>query len=459
MTPGAATGAAGNEVERWGAQTRLAIANFPISGEPMRWEIIEALVEVKLVAATVNERDGVIAPGVAAAIRGACEEVLAGRHLDQFPVDVFQTGSGTSSNMNVNEVLAHRASELLGTPVHANDDVNASQSSNDVFPTAVRLAAGRLVTTRLVPELTRLGESLRTLAHRHRSTVKMGRTHLMDAVPMTFGQEVGGWARSVELGVQRLTGTLPRVLELPVGGTAVGTGLNAPLDFGAEVAAELARRNRLPITEAVDHLEAQSAHDALVELSAMVKVVALSVHKIAGDLRLLSSGPTGGLAELRLPELQAGSSIMPGKVNPVIPEAVQQVVAQVVGNDATITFAATASTLQLNTAGPVVARSIVSSITLLANAVEQLRVRCVDGIGVDEAAMAAYASRSPAVVTALAPMIGYDAAADVVHRAEAEGRTVAEVADEVAATLGVPSADVAAAIDPRAMTGVDPDDA
>ena len=440
-------------IRRWGPQTRLAIANFPISGEPMPQEVVDALVEIKLVAAAVNEREGVIAADVAAAIRRAAEEVLAGEHLDQFPVDVFQTGSGTSTNMNVNEVLAHRASELLGAPVHPNDDVNASQSSNDVFPTAVRLAAGRLVMTRLVPELTLLHRSLRTLADRHRTTVKMGRTHLMDAVPMTFGQEVSGWARSIDLGVRRLADTLPRVFELPIGGTAVGTGLNAPRGFGAAVADGLARRSGLGITEAVDHMEAQSAHDALVELSAMVKVVALSVHKIAGDLRLLSSGPTGGLAELRLPELQAGSSIMPGKVNPVIPETVQQVVAQVVGNDATITFAATASTLQLSTAGPVVARSIVSSITLLANAVEQLRVRCVDAVEVDVTAMAAYASRSPAIVTALAPLIGYDAAADVVHRAGADGRTVVEVATEVATALGIPAADVAAAVDPPTMTG------
>ena len=446
-------------VQRWGAQTRLAIANFPISGEPMPHEVVDALVEIKLVAAAVNEREGVITADIAAAIRRAAEEVLAGEHRDQFPVDVFQTGSGTSTNMNVNEVLAHRASELLGAPVHPNDDVNASQSSNDVFPTAVRLAAGRLVTTRLVPELTLLHRSLRTLADRHRTTVKMGRTHLMDAVPMTFGQEVGGWARSIELGVRRLEGSLPRVFELPVGGTAVGTGLNAPRGFGAAVADELARRTGWAITEAVDHMEAQSSHDALVELSAMVKVVALSVHKIAGDLRLLSSGPTGGLAELRLPELQAGSSIMPGKVNPVIPETVQQVVAQVVGNDATITFAATASTLQLSTAGPVVARSIVSSITLLANAVEQLRVRCIDAVEVDTSAMAAYASRSPAIVTALAPLIGYDAAADVVHRADAEGRTVVDVATEVATALGIPATEVGAAIDPLAMTGTGRDPA
>jgi fumarate hydratase, class II len=450
--PAATVGDPGHGDERWGAQTRLALQNFPISGEPMPREVVRALAEIKLAAATVNQRHGIVSPEVADAIRTAASEVLAGGHDDQFPVDVFQTGSGTSTNMNVNEVLAHRASEITGTPVHPNDHVNASQSSNDAFPTAVRIAAGRLVTTRLIPALALLHRSLRALARQHHDTVKMARTHLMDAVPMTFGQEVDGWARSIELGVQRLTDTLPRLLELPIGGTAVGTGVNAPSGFGAEMARELARRSGLDVTEADDHLEAQSAHDALVELSSMTKVVALSVNKIAGDLRLLSSGPSGGLGELRLPELQAGSSIMPGKVNPVVPEAVQQVVAQVVGNDATITFGATSSTLQLNTAGPVIARAIVSSVSLLANAVDLLRERCVDGIQVDEARMSSLAARSPAIVTALAPLIGYDAAAEVVHRATAEGRTVSDVAVEVAATRGVDSDTVARATDPLAMT-------
>jgi len=441
----------------WGPQTALAITNFPISGEPVPAEVIRALAEIKSAAVLVNLRHALVPYRTAMAIAAASDELVdeleRGESLDQFPVDVFQTGSGTSTNMNVNEVIAKRASLRLGADVHPNDQVNASQSSNDTFPTALRIAAARLVVHDLVPSLSALAASLRELAVRHRTTVKTGRTHLMDAVPMTFGQEAAGWARAVELGIERLEAALPRVLELPIGGTAVGTGLNAPVGFGASVAGLLRRRTGLAVREATDHMEAQSAHDAIVELSGVTKVVALSLHKIAGDIRLLGSGPVGGLAEVRVPALQAGSSIMPGKVNPVIAEAVQQVVAQVVGNDATITFAATMSTLQLNTAAPVIARSIVSSVSLLARAAEALDRQCIRGLEVDADRMRSIALRSPALVTALAPHLGYEAAADLVHRAVTEGRSLSEVALDA----GVPAGLVAASTDLLRLAGVEDD--
>jgi fumarate hydratase class II len=392
--------------------------------------MIEALAMIKAEAAVVNHRLGVLGEPVSRAIRQAADEIVAGEMADQFPVDVFQTGSGTSTNMNLNEVLANRASEILGEAVHPNDHVNASQSSNDTFPSAARIAAVLQLSSALVPALVALHASLDDLAQRHTTTIKMARTHLMDAVPITFGQEVSGWARSVELARIRIESMLPRLAELPLGGTAVGTGLNAPAKFGALVAERLSRRTGITFTEAVNHFEAQSSQDVLVEAGAMLKVVALSLHKIAGDLRLLGSGPNGGLGEITLPELQAGSSIMPGKVNPVIPEMVQQVAAQVVGNDATISFAATMSTLQLNTAMPVTARSLLSSIQLLANATTLLDTRCVRGIDVNADRMKRNAERSPAIVTALAPQIGYDAAAKLVHQAEEQGISLAELLDK-----------------------------
>ncbi|MDP9464330.1 MAG: lyase family protein, partial [Actinomycetota bacterium] len=339
----------------------------------------------------------------------------------------FQTGSGTSTNMNMNEVVAQRASELLGDAVHPNDHVNASQSSNDTFPSAARIAAVLQLTTALLPALDSLRLSLLDLAERHADTIKMARTHLMDAVPMTFGQEVSGWARSVELSTDRIHAMLHRLAELPIGGTAVGTGLNAPHRFGSLVARRLTSRTGFTFTEASNHFEAQSSQDVMVEAGSTLKVVALALHKIAGDLRLLGSGPNGGLAEIKLPALQAGSSIMPGKVNPVIPEMVQQVAAQVVGNDATITFAATMSTLQINTAMPVAARSVLSSIHLLASATTLLDSRCIRGIEVDEDRMRSNAERSPAIVTALAPRIGYDAATKLVRQAEDQGVSLAEL--------------------------------
>jgi len=414
---------------RWGEQTQKAVDNFPVSGDRIPAEMIQALAMIKAEAAAVNKDSGQLPAEILDAVRQAAEEIVAGQMADQFPVDVFQTGSGTSTNMNLNEVIAHRASEIAGRPVHPNDHVNAGQSSNDTFPSAARVAAVMQMTLELVPALESLHRALSELATQHMDTVKMARTHLMDAVPMTFGQEVSGWARSVELAAARVAAVLPRLAELPLGGTAVGTGLNAPKGFGAKVARRLTTRTGCAFTEAANHFEAQSGQDAMVEAGAILKVVALSLHKIAGDLRLLGSGPNGGLGELQLPALQAGSSIMPGKVNPVIPEMVQQVAAQVVGNDATMTFAATLSTLQLSTAMPITARSLLSSIHLLTRAASLLDARCIRGIEVDEQQMRRNAERSPAIVTALAPRIGYDAAARLVHQAEEQGTSLSDLID------------------------------
>jgi fumarate hydratase, class II len=427
---------------RWGEQTQRAIENFPVSGDRIPQAMIEALAMIKAEAATVNADLEVVPPQLAASIRQAADEIVTGEMADQFPVDVFQTGSGTSTNMNLNEVIANRASELLGEAVHPNDHVNASQSSNDTFPAAARIAAALHLTSALLPALSALRSSLTELSHRHVDTVKMARTHLMDAVPITFGQEVSGWARAVELSAARISSTLPRLTELPIGGTAVGTGLNAPAGFGAAMAKRLSTRTGITFTEAENHFEAQSSQDVLVEVGAALKVVALSLSKIAGDLRLLGSGPNGGLAEISLPALQAGSSIMPGKVNPVIPEMVQQVAAQVVGNDATITFAATMSTLQLNTAMPIAARSVLSSIQLLVNAVTLLDVRCIRGIEVDADRMRRNAEHSPAIITALAPRIGYDMAAKLVHQAEEQGVSLAELIEaHEASPTGITTSD------------------
>ena len=413
-------------LERFGKQTRLAVQNFPISGDRLPPTLLRALAMIKREAAIVNANAGVIDHDVSEAIIAAADEVIRGDMADQFPVDVFQTGSGTSTNMNMNEVLAHRAAEILGRAVHPNDEVNASQSSNDAFPTAIRLAALQILDATLLPAFAHLAETLRALSDRHRTTVKMGRTHLMDAVPMTFGQEVGGWARAVDLAAERLSVVRGRLGELPLGGSAVGTGINTPPGFGRAVADRLRERTGIAVREAQDHFEAQSAQDAVVEASAAARGAALVLHRISGDLRLLGSGPTGGLGELRLAALQAGSSIMPGKINPVIPEAVQQVAAQVVGNDATIVFAATFSTLQLNTGMPVMARALLSSLELLSNASRLLADRAIATVEVDADRMRAYAAASPALATALTPSAGYERAAAIVARMHDRGETLAE---------------------------------
>jgi fumarate hydratase class II len=412
---------------KWQAQTQRAVENFPISGLSIERALIGALASIKGAAATANARLKVIPKDVGDAIHGAAAEVASGRWDDHFPVDVYQTGSGTSSNMNMNEVLATLASEILGRPVHPNDDVNASQSSNDVFPSAIHLAATREISFELIPALEHLAKALRRKQRQFRSVVKAGRTHLMDATPVTLGQEFGGYATAVEHGVERLQAVLPRVGELPLGGTAVGTGINCPKGFARAVVRKLADDMGLPLSEARDHFEAQGGRDALVEASGACRVVAVSLNKIALDLRLMASGPRCGLAEIHLPDLQPGSSIMPGKVNPVVPEAVHQVVAQVIGNDAAVAWGGAMGTFELNVMLPVIARNLLESIRLLASVARVLADRCVAGIEADVERCRTYALSSPSIATALNPSIGYDAAARVVKRSVAEGRTLRDI--------------------------------
>jgi fumarate hydratase class II len=412
---------------RWQAQTQRAVDNFPISGERLGRSHIAALGHIKAAAAKVNAELAVLDAAMASAIKGAALEVAGGDHDAHFPVDVFQTGSGTSSNMNANEVIATLAAERLGREVHPNDHVNASQSSNDVFPSSIHVAATALVTGELIPALRRLEGALDRKAVQFASVVKAGRTHLMDATPVTLGQEFGGYAAQVRYGVERLTGTLPRLGELPLGGTAVGTGVGAPEGFGGLVVAELARMTGLPLRPARNHFEAQGARDALVETSGVLKTLAVGLTKIANDLRWMGSGPRAGLAEIRLPDLQPGSSIMPGKVNPVIPEAVCQVAAQVIGNDAAIAFGGAAGAFELNVMMPLLARNLLESIRLLANAVRLLADRCVDGIEADADRCREYAESSPAIVTPLSRYLGYEESAAIARQALRERRTIREV--------------------------------
>ncbi|MDQ1644211.1 MAG: fumarate hydratase, class, partial [Cryptosporangiaceae bacterium] len=365
---------------KWRAQTQRAVENFPISGSRLEPAHIAALARIKAAAAIVNARLGVLDQPVADAIAAAATEVAEGRWDAEFPVDVFQTGSGTSSNMNANEVIATLASERLGKPVHPNDDVNASQSSNDVFPSSIHVAAVSSVVESLLPALSHLAESLERKAVEFAQVVKAGRTHLMDATPVTLGQEFGGYAAQVRYGSERLLATLPRLAELPLGGTAVGTGINTPPGFAAQVIAELATATGLPLTEARNHFEAQGACDSLVETSGQLRTIAVGLVKIANDLRWMGSGPRAGLGEIQLPDLQPGSSIMPGKVNPVIPEAVCQVCAQVIGNDAAVAFGGASGSFELNVMLPMLARNILESIRLLSSVTRLLADRCVDGI-------------------------------------------------------------------------------
>ncbi len=409
------------------AQTQRAVENFPISGTPVERALIGALASIKGAAAAVNADLGVLDAEVAAAVREAAAEVARGDHDEHFPVDVFQTGSGTSSNMNANEVVATLATRLLGRDVHPNDDVNASQSSNDVFPSAIHIAATRAVVRDLVPALAHLQASLSRKAGEFAEVVKSGRTHLMDATPVTLGQELGGYAAQVARGIERLEGTLPRVGELPLGGTAVGTGINTPPGFAAAVVRRLADEMDLPLTEARDHFEAQGARDALVELSGALRTVAVSLTKVCNDLRWMSSGPRTGLAEIALPDLQPGSSIMPGKVNPVVPEATLMVCAQVVGNDAAVAFAGASGSFELNVMMPVMARNVLESVRLLSNATRLLADRCVDGITADVERCREYAESSPSVVTPLNRYLGYEAAAKVAKQSLAERKTIRQV--------------------------------
>ncbi|MEU7282542.1 class II fumarate hydratase [Streptomyces sp. NPDC045431] len=418
---------------KWRAQTQRAVENFPISGQRLERAHIEALARIKAAAAKVNAELGVLDKEIADAIQEAAAEVAEGRWDEHFPVDVFQTGSGTSSNMNTNEVLATLAGERLGArpgrpdAVHPNDHVNASQSSNDVFPSSIHIAATAAVTKDLVPALEHLAAALERKSAEFADVVKSGRTHLMDATPVTLGQEFGGYAAQVRYGVERLRASLPRLAELPLGGTAVGTGINTPPGFSAAVIAEVARATGLPLTEARDHFEAQGARDGLVETSGQLRTIAVSLTKIANDLRWMASGPRTGLAEINLPDLQPGSSIMPGKVNPVIPEAVLMVAAQVTGNDATVAAAGAAGNFELNVMLPVIAKNLLESIRLLAAASRLLADRTVDGITANRERAREYAESSPSIVTPLNKYIGYEEAAKVAKKSLAERKTIREV--------------------------------
>ncbi len=409
----------------WRAQTQRAIENFAISGTPIEPRLIHAIGHVKAAAAVTNGELGVLRAEQAQAITTAAREVADGAHDAAFPVDVFQTGSGTSSNMNANEVIAELASRA-GVQVHPNDHVNASQSSNDVFPTAIHVAASLAVTDDLLPALDLLASSLEGKATEFASLVKSGRTHLMDATPVMLGQELGGYAATVRYARERLESVLPRVRELPLGGTAVGTGINTPAGFPLRVIEVLSETTHQEFTEARDHFEAQGTRDSLVELSGVLRTYAVGLTKICNDLRWMASGPTTGLAEIHLPDLQPGSSIMPGKVNPVIPEATLMVCFQVVGNDAAVAAAGASGSFELNVAMPVMARNVLESVRLLANASRLLATRCVDGITANAERMRTYAESSPAVVTPLNKHIGYEAAAKIAKQALADGTTIRE---------------------------------
>ena len=415
----------------WRAQTQRAVENFPISGSTLEDAHVQAIAHVKAAAAKVNADLGVVDKDMAEAIIAAADEIVAGKHLDHFPVDVFQTGSGTSSNMNMNEVLATLATRGLGRDVHPNDHVNASQSSNDTFPTSIHVAAVTSTTRDLVPALDHLARVLEHKAREFADVVKAGRTHLMDATPVMLGQEFSGYAAAIRLGIERLEAALPRVAELPLGGTAVGTGINTPEGFASQVIEELSRRTGLLFSEARNHFEAQGARDALVELSGAVRTVAVSLTKICNDLRWMSSGPRTGLAEINLPDLQPGSSIMPGKVNPVLPEATLMACAQVIGNDVTVTTAGASGSFELNVMMPVMARNLLESVRLLSTSSRLLADRCVEGITANVDRMRTYAESSPSVVTPLNRYIGYENAAKVAKTALAEEKTIKEVVLEL----------------------------
>jgi len=424
--------------ELWGSETSKAVENFPVSGERVPVPVVRWLGRIKAAAARVNAELGLLDADVAERIARAGDEVAAGEHDDQFPIDVFQTGSGTSSNMNANEVIAN----LAGDSAHPNDHVNMGQSSNDVFPSAVHLAAVDSVQSDLLPALERLSSSFARKADEWADLVKAGRTHMMDAVPVTLGQEFGGYAAQLSLGRDRVRGTLGRASEIPLGGTATGTGLNTHPEFAERV------RERLGVGEAPrDRFEAQANRDALVELHGALKVVAVSLTKIANDLVLMGSGPRTGLAELQLPELQKGSSIMPGKVNPVIPEVVLQVAAQVIGNDTAVTVAGTQGAFELNVRVPMIARNLFESIRILTSACHMLAERCVDGLAANEETLRRHAESTPAIATALNPHIGYDRATEIVKEAMASERTIREVAIE----KGVDEETLDRALDLRAM--------
>jgi fumarate hydratase class II len=433
----------------WGAQTQRAVENFPISGLTLPRAYLRALGLVKWAAAEANERLGLLPADLAESIRAAAIEVAEGRCDAQFPIDVFQTGSGTSTNMNANEVVASLASRRLGRAVHANDHVNMSQSSNDVIPTAIHVSAVLEVRERLMPALEHLAETIESRARELSDVVTTGRTHLMDAVPITFGQALGGWAAQIRSGQARLLATEPRLLALAQGGTAVGTGINAHPQFAQRFAAALAQRTGLEFRPSANFFESLSSQDAAVELSGQLRTIAVSVMKIANDLRWMNSGPLAGIAEIALPSLQPGSSIMPGKVNPVIAEAATMVAAQVIGNDVTITVAGQSGNFQLNVMLPVIAHNLLQSIELLANATRALADRAIAGFRVNEERIAAALALNPILVTALNPVIGYEKGAAIAKKAYAEGRPVLEVAREMT-SFDLP--ELQRLMDPRVLT-------
>jgi fumarate hydratase class II len=413
------------------AQTQRAVENFPISGTTLERAHIAALAQIKKAAAQANAKLGVLDAAIADAIAGAADDVISGRHDGEFPVDIFQTGSGTSSNMNMNEVLATLATARLGSPVHPNDHVNASQSSNDVFPTSVHVAVTSALIHDLLPALDHLAKALEVKAELWKTVVKAGRTHLMDATPVTLGQEFGGYAAQIRYGIERVESTIARTAEVPLGGTAVGTGINTPKGFPQEVLRLLAAETGLPVTEARNHFEAQGARDGLVEASGALRVLAVSLTKINNDLRWMGSGPNAGIAELHIPDLQPGSSIMPGKVNPVIPEAVMMVCARVIGNDSTVAWAGASGNFELNVAIPVMGNALLESIRLLSNSMRLLADKTVDGLEANVERSRALAESSPSIVTPLNKYIGYEAAAKIAKHSVAKGITVREATIEL----------------------------
>ncbi len=413
------------------AQTQRAVENFPISGTTLERAHIAALAQIKKAAAQANAKLGVLDAAIADAIAGAADDVISGKHDGEFPVDIFQTGSGTSSNMNMNEVLATLATARLGSPVHPNDHVNASQSSNDVFPTSVHVAVTSALIHDLLPALDHLAKALEVKAELWKTVVKAGRTHLMDATPVTLGQEFGGYAAQIRYGIERVESTIARTAEVPLGGTAVGTGINTPKGFPQEVLRLLAAETGLPVTEARNHFEAQGARDGLVEASGALRVLAVSLTKINNDLRWMGSGPNAGIAELHIPDLQPGSSIMPGKVNPVIPEAVMMVCARVIGNDSTVTWAGASGNFELNVAIPVMGNALLESIRLLSNSMRLLADKTVDGLEANVERSRALAESSPSIVTPLNKYIGYEAAAKIAKNSVTKGITVREATIEL----------------------------
>lgn len=438
----------------WGASTQRAVLNFPVSGERLDPELIHAYGLVKWAAARTNHELGVISSDVTALIEAAAIEVFEGRHDDHFVVDVFQTGSGTSTNMNVNEVIANRCSLLAGEPVgskfpvHPNDHVNQSQSSNDTFPTALHVAAALALKTSLIPELEKTRDSLRSKAAAFHEVLKIGRTHLMDATPVRLGQEFGGYARQLDLAAGRANKALKALLELPLGGTAVGTGLNCPVGFAERAIALIAGKTGISFVEAENHFEAQSARDGVVELSGHLKTIATSLFKIANDIRWLSSGPRCGIGEIALPETQPGSSIMPGKVNPVMAESVMQVCAQVIGNDTAVTWGGANGNFELNVMMPMMAQNTLRSIRLLSGVLAPFREKCLNGIIANEERCFELIEWSMAMVTTLAPRIGYETAAGIAKEAVATGKTVRQICEERAI---LPACELEAALDPGGM--------